>query len=72
MNSSNSLSYMKWNCEYHIVFASDYRGKVAYGKFKDDIRDIIKMLCQRNSVNIIMREVCPDYIHLLVEILPQI
>ena len=50
MNNSNSLSHTKWNCKYHIVFAPKYRRKVAYGKLKEDIRDIIKMLCQRKGV----------------------
>ena len=38
---------------------------------KEDIHDIIKMLCQRKGVNIIEGEVCPDHIHLLVEIPPK-
>ena len=71
MNNSNSLLHTKWNCKYHIVFAPKYRRKVAYGKLKEDIRDIIKMLCQRKGVNIIKGEVCPDHIHLLVEIPPK-
>ena len=34
---NNSLSHIKWNCKYHIVFAPKYRRKVAYGKMKQDI-----------------------------------
>ena len=29
---SNSLPYTKWNCKYHITFASKYRREIAYGK----------------------------------------
>ena len=68
MNNNNSLSHTTWNCKYHIVFAPKYRRKVAYGKLREDIRDIIIMLCKRKGVNIIEGEVCPDHIHLLVEI----
>ncbi len=32
MQDMNSLSHSKWNCKYHIVFASKYRRKVFYGK----------------------------------------
>ena len=67
MNNNNSLSHTTWNCKYHIVFAPKYRRKVAYGKLREDIRDIIIMLCKRKGVNIIEGEVCPDHIHLLVE-----
>ena len=71
MNNNNSLSHTTWNCKYHIVFAPKYRRKVAYGKLREDIRDIIIMLCKRKGVNIIEGEVCPDHIHLLVEIPPK-
>ena len=68
---NNSLSHTTWNCKYHIVFAPKYRRKVAYGKLKEDIRDIIIKLCERKGVNIIEGEVCPEHIHLLVEIPPK-
>ena len=68
---SNSLSHTKWNCKYHIVFAPKYRREVAYGKLREDIRNIITMLCKRKGVNIIEGEVCPDHIHLLLDCKPQ-
>ena len=71
MDNNNSLSHTKWNCKYHIVFAPKYRRKVAYGKLKEDIRDILTMLCKRKGVNLIEGEVCPDHIHMLVEIPPK-
>ena len=71
MNNNNSLSHTSWNCKYHIVFAPKFRRKVAYGKLREDIRDILSMLCKRKGVNIIEGEVCPDHIHLLVEIPPK-
>ena len=71
MNNNNSLSHTTWDCKYHIVFAPKYRREVAYGKLREDIRNIITMLCKRKGVNIIEGEVCPDHIHLLVEIPPK-
>ena len=71
MNNNNSLSHTTWNCKYHIVFAPKYRRKVAYGKLKEDIRDIISMLCKRKGVNIVEGEICSDHIHLSVEIPPK-
>ena len=71
MNNNNSLSHTKWNCKYHIVFAPKFRRKVAYGKLREDIGKIIRMLCERKDVNIVEGEVCPDHIHLLVEIPPK-
>ena len=65
---NNSLSHTKWNCKYHIVFAPKYRRKVAYGKIKQDIANILSMLCKRKGVKIVEAEICPDHVHMLVMI----
>ena len=67
----NSLAHTKWNCKYHIVFAPKYRRKIIYRELKQDIANILSMLCKRKEVNIIEAEVCPDHIHMLVEIPPK-
>ena len=75
---SNSLSHTKWNCKYHIVFAPKYRRKIVYGRLKQDIANILSMLCKRKNVllckrknvRIIEAEICPDHVHMLVEIPP--
>ena len=68
----NSLAHTKWNCKYHIVFAPKYRRKIIYGQLKRDIANILSMLCKRKGVKIVEAEVCPDLIHMLVEIPPSI
>ena len=40
----NSLSHTKWNCKYHIVFAPKFRRKLAYGKLRQDIANILSIL----------------------------
>ena len=49
----NSLSYTKWNCKYHIVFAPKYRRQVIYGKLRKDIGAILRKLCEFKGVEII-------------------
>ena len=68
----NSLAHTEWNCKYHIVFAPKYRRKIIYGQLKRDIANILSMLCKRKGVKIVEAEVCPDHIHMLVEIPPSI
>ena len=72
LNDINSLSHTKWNCKYHIVFAPKYRRKVFYGQHRAAIGKILRQLCEWKDVNIIEAEVCPDHIHMLVEIPPKI
>ena len=70
-NDNNSLAHTKWNCKYHIVFAPKYRRKIFFGEKKTEIGQILRELCTWKQVNIIAAEVCPDHIHMLVEIPPK-
>ena len=67
----HSLSHTKWNCKYHIVFAPKYRRKVFYEEKRLEIGKKLRELCNWKGVNIINAEVCPDHIHMLVEIPPK-
>ena len=71
MNDNKSLAHTKWNCKYHIVFAPKYRRKVFYGEKRAEIGKILRELCRWKGVTIIEAEVCPDHIHMLVEIPPK-
>ena len=71
MGDNNSLSHTKWNSKYHVVFAPKYRKKIIYGELKVEIGKIIRQLCEWKEVNIIAAELCPDHIHMLVEIPPK-
>lgn len=52
-NINNSLAHTSWNCKYHIVFAPKYRRKVFYEEKREEIRDILRQLCQWKGVEII-------------------
>ena len=68
----NSLAHTTWNCKYHIVFAPKYRRKVFFGQKRLEIGAILRSLCEWKEVNIIEAEVCPDHVHMLVEIPPKL
>lgn len=72
MNDSNSLAHTKWNCKYHVVFAPKYRRKVFYREKRRKIGKILRMLCEWKKIKIVEAEVCPDHIHMLIEIPPKI
>ena len=71
MNDIHSLSHTKWNCKYHIVFAPKYRRKVFYGEKRAEIGAILRELCNWRGVNIFDAELCPNHVHMLVEIPPK-
>jgi len=67
----NSLAHTKWNCKYHIVFALKYRRKIIYGELKAEIGKILRQLCEWKQITILEAELCPDHVHMLVEIPPK-
>lgn len=71
INDIKSLAHTTWNCKYHIVFALKYRRKVFYESKRLEIGQILRKLCEWKGVTIIEAEVCPDHIHMLVEIPPK-
>ena len=68
MDDKNTLAHTSWRCKYHIVFAPKYRRKEIYGKYRVEIGKMIRILCQRKGINIVEAELCPNHIHMLVEI----
>ncbi len=72
MNDIQNLSHSKWNCKYHIVFAPKYRRQEIFGKIKADIGKILRQLCEQKGVTIIEAEACPEHIHMMVAIPPNI
>ena len=67
----NTLSRTSWRCKYHIVFAPKYRRQVIYRQLSKDIGSILRELCSRKGIKIIEAELCPDHVHMLVEIPPK-
>jgi putative transposase len=72
MDDINSLSHSKWRCKYHIVFAPKYRRRVIYKEIRVDIGKILRKLCEQKHVEIIEAELCPDHVHMLVSIPPNL
>ena len=68
---NKSLSHTRQKCQYYIVFIPKYRKKVLYGKVREDVREIISILCKYKSVEIIAGAVCIDHVHLSVAIPPK-
>ena len=71
MKDMDTLAHTKWNCKYHVVFAPKYRRQIIFKKLKQDIGQIIRMLCVRKGIEIIEAELCSDHIHMLIKIPPK-
>ena len=54
------------------MFAPKYRRKVFYGEKRREIGEILRTLCNWKKIKIIETEVCPEHVHMLVEIPPKV
>ena len=68
VNDVNSLSHTSWNCKYHVIFAPKYRRKVFHGEKRREIGEILRTLRSWKKIKIMEAEICPDHIHMLIEI----
>ena len=48
-----------------------YRRQVIYGKYRIEIGNILRTLCERNGIEILEANACKDHIHMLVSIPPK-
>lgn len=75
--TTHTIAHTTWNCKYHVVFAPKYRRKAFYGGRRLEIGAILRELCRwkgigiMKGIGIIEAEVCPDHIHMLLEIPPK-
>ena len=65
------MAHTTWNCKYHVVFAPKFRRNVFFGEKKAGIGKILRTLCDWKGINILEAEICPDHVHMLLEIPPK-
>jgi putative transposase len=66
-----SLSHTVWNCKYHIVWVPKGRRKKIYGKLRQELRTILKRLCQYKTVEVVEGTMSIDHIHMCLAIAPK-
>ena len=66
-----SLTHTKYNCTYHVVFVPKYRRKIMYGQLKEEIGQILSMVCKITGVQLIKGGICPDHVHMYLSIPPK-
>ena len=54
------------------MFAAKYRRKVFYREERGDVGEILRTLCDWKKIKIVQAEVCPEHVHMLVEIPPKV
>ena len=71
MHDWQSLSHVRWDCKYHVVFIPKYRRKVLFGKLRGKIGRILRELCRQKSVELVEGHLMPDHVHMVLSIPPK-
>lgn len=71
MHEWESLSHVKWECKYHVVFIPKYRRKAIYGELRQKIGRIIRELSEQRVVELLEGHALPANVHLCLRIPPK-
>jgi len=71
MHDWESLSHVRWDCKYHVVFVPKYRQKKLYGKFRRKVGDIFRELCRQRNIELLEGHLMPDHVHMCLKIPPK-
>ncbi len=71
MRNWQSLSHVKQDCKYHIVFVTKYRHKTIYGRLRRKIGGIIRDLCRQKGIDLLEGHAMSDHIHICLSIPPK-
>lgn len=71
MQDWESMSHVRWECKYHVVFIPKYRHKVFYGRARSRIGPILRELCRQKGVELVEGKAVTDHIHLCLSVPPK-
>lgn len=66
--SNNNVVYF---CRYHVAFCPKYRRAVLIDGVEVRLKELIEKICEELSAEIVQIEIQPDYVYLLIQVLPQ-
>lgn len=72
MENYRRSSHCTYDIKYHIIWITKYRKPAITGKIAERTRELIRIICKANEVEILAGHVGRDHIHLLVSVPPHL
>lgn len=72
MAEYRKTSHATFDLKYHLVWITKYRKPVFVGKVAIRVRELIRLVCQKNGVEILAGHLSKDHVHLLVSAPPHL
>ncbi|MDI3477879.1 MAG: REP-associated tyrosine transposase [Thermoanaerobacterium sp.] len=66
MQNYRKSSHATYDLKYHVIWITKYRKPVLVGKIAERTRELIRMVCKNNEVEILSGHVSKDHTHILV------
>lgn len=71
MNRIETLSHVKWECKYHIIWISKYRRKNLYGQLRKELGKLLRQLASHKECQVEEGHLMCDHFHMMVSIPPK-
>ena len=72
MREYRRAAHTVYALHYHFVFITKYRKPVLRGEIGNEVRDLIREICQSNDIEILEGHVRPEHVHLLLSVPPHL
>ncbi|NMM26796.1 MAG: IS200/IS605 family transposase [Glaciimonas sp.] len=71
MKEYQSLSHMRWDCKYHVVFIPKRRKKAIFGALRQHLVEIFRELALQKEAKVVEGYLMPDHVHMCLSIPPK-
>jgi len=71
MDDYKRLSHSVWECKYHVVFMPKYRRKVLFGRLRQELGDVFRVLARQKECEVEEGHLLSDHVHMLISIPPK-
>ena len=71
MDDYKRLSHSVWECKYHVVFIPKYRRKVLFGRLRQELGDVFRVLARQKECEVEEGHLLSDHVHMLISIPPK-
>jgi putative transposase len=71
MRDYKSLSHIRWDCKYHIVFIAKRRQKLIFGGLRKHLGEVFQDLARHKGVKIEEGHLMIDHVHVCLSIPPK-
>jgi putative transposase len=71
MDEYDSLSHMKWECKYHVVFIPECRRRTLYEQLRRHLGEVFRRLAVQKESCIEEGHLMLDHVHMMIAIPPK-